>query len=326
MRDGELDDPRTLVGVGERAQHRVADPALGPVVLDRDQATAGGGGGRRQRFDVDRLDRVEIDHAGGDPVGGERVGRLDRLVQRHAGADQRDLIVVAGAHHLGAADVELLVGAVDRVGPRPARAQVGDPVVIGHRLDQLDGLVGIGRIQDDRLAERAELGEILQRHLRRAVLADRDAGVRAVDAQLRLRDDPHPNEVVRPRQERRERRRERGPAADLEADGTGHQHLLGDVDLEVALRGLLGHLLQVGGVADLAVERDHVAATLHDSREPLPERQPGRDLVAADLVGRAAAPTGRNRTVRGAGRLGLGDVDMDRTDVRRAPRSPSAGP
>src|SRR3712207_8105258 len=54
---------------------------------------------------------------------------------------------------------------------------------------------------------------LFRSHLRRAVLADRDARVRTGQAQVRAADRRHADEVVRPREERRERRGERLPAA-----------------------------------------------------------------------------------------------------------------
>ena len=44
---------------------------------------------------VDRLDRVEVDHPGGDPLAGELVGGGQAFVQGDAGADQGDRVVVA---------------------------------------------------------------------------------------------------------------------------------------------------------------------------------------------------------------------------------------
>ena len=83
---------------------------------------------------------------------------------------------------------------------------------------------------------RPQRRDVLEAHLRRPVLADRDAAVRADQADVGTADRRHPDEVVRARQERRERGRERHPAAHLKADGGRDQLLLGDVHLEVPLR------------------------------------------------------------------------------------------
>ncbi len=47
--------------------------------------------------------------------------------------------------------------------------------MVGHRGDQLGGLVGVTGVEDHAAAtERAELGQVLERHLGGAVLADRE--------------------------------------------------------------------------------------------------------------------------------------------------------
>ena len=56
---------------------------------------------------------------------------------------------------------------------------------------------------------RPDRGDVLERHLRRAVLADRDARVRAGERERRAADRGHADEVVGAREERGERRRER---------------------------------------------------------------------------------------------------------------------
>ena len=89
----ELDDARPLLDVCERVEHGVAEPSLGPVVLDRDDRRRD----RAQRLGVDRLDGVEVDHARLDPVARQRLRRLQRLVERDPGADQRDVVAVAAA-------------------------------------------------------------------------------------------------------------------------------------------------------------------------------------------------------------------------------------
>ena len=78
---------------GQRRQHRLADAALGPVVLDGDDR-AGLLGGLDQRPGVDRLDRVEVDDPGRDAAAGELLGGGQRFVQGDAGADERDVVAV----------------------------------------------------------------------------------------------------------------------------------------------------------------------------------------------------------------------------------------
>ena len=114
------------------------------MVLDRDDRTRE----RAQRLDVERLDRVEIDHPRLDPVLRERVGRLERLVHGDPRPDDRDVVTLADRPR--AADLELLVRSVDdrRVGTQ--RAEVDDPLGVGHPLDELRGLVRVARMQHGR--------------------------------------------------------------------------------------------------------------------------------------------------------------------------------
>jgi len=56
---------------------------------------------------------------------------------------------------------------------------------------KLHGGIGgdaVGGIEDEGLGDGAEHGQVLQRHLRGPVLADRDAGVRAAELHVRARD------------------------------------------------------------------------------------------------------------------------------------------
>ena len=82
----------------------------------------------------------------------------------------------------------------------------------------------------------AELGEVLERHLRGPVLPDRDAGVRAAELDVRAADRRHADEVVGAAEEGGERRGEGLPAQHLHPDRGRDQLLLGDVHLEEALR------------------------------------------------------------------------------------------
>ena len=70
------------------------------------------------------------------------------------------------------------------------------PSVVGHQPDELGGLVGVGRVEDGAAVDGAQPGEVLERHLRGAVLADRDAGVGADQADVGAADRRHADEVV----------------------------------------------------------------------------------------------------------------------------------
>ena len=81
-------------------------PPLGVVVLGDDQPAAGRRGRLSQGGLADRLDRVQVDDPGGDPVGGQFIGGAQALVHGDARPDQGDLIALAGSQHLGPADRE----------------------------------------------------------------------------------------------------------------------------------------------------------------------------------------------------------------------------
>ena len=159
LADGERDDARPLVALGERGENRLADPAFGEVVLDRDDRA----GHRAERLLVDRLDRVQVDHARLDAVLRKCVRGLERFRHRHARGDDRDVIAVS--NRARAADLELLVRPVDHGHVRPQRADVRDPLDVGHLCDELRGLVRVARMQHGRAVDGAECSDVLERHL-----------------------------------------------------------------------------------------------------------------------------------------------------------------
>ena len=151
--------------------------------------------------------------------------------------------------------------------------------------------------------------EVLEAHLRRPVLADRDAGVRAREPEVRAADRRHPDEVVRPREEGGERRSERDLAEHLHADGHADHVLLGDVALDEPFGSLRLEVLGVGGVRDLGVDHDDVRAG-GERGERLTERLAGGDRLG--VLGEpdgAAVHRGRHRGLRLADR----DPDVTRT-------------
>src|SRR6185437_16929033 len=100
----QVHDTGRVTGVVERFEHRAADTAGRIVVFDDDESVTGRGRGRDQRLGVDRLHRVEVHHAGGDPVATELVRCGQAVVQGDTGADQRHLVVRAGPDHLRTAN------------------------------------------------------------------------------------------------------------------------------------------------------------------------------------------------------------------------------
>jgi hypothetical protein len=65
--DREPDYSRMQVRIGERAEDGFAETTFGPMIFDRHDPTGLASYGCK-RVRIDRLDRVEVDDAGGDPV------------------------------------------------------------------------------------------------------------------------------------------------------------------------------------------------------------------------------------------------------------------
>ena len=220
-----------------------------------------------------------------------------------------------------AADAHVLVRRGAHRGLAAQRADERDAVAVGQRGHELRRLVGVARVQDGRAVDRAQRGDVLQRHLRRAVLADRDAGVRAARARA-SRCEIAP---MRTKSYARERN-----AANVDTNGVQprtcmpdrgrHELLLGDEHLEVAVRVRLAEVLGVRRVRDLAVERDDVAADVGQRGDRLAVGLAGRDLVA-ELVGRQRRRPDVSNTCGVAG-LGLAPRRRSGRARRRAPRSP----
>ena len=113
---------------------------------------------------------------GANARGRELLGGLD--AQRHlaAGADQHHLRVVGATDDAGTRLDGRSVGA-HRDG-LAAEHQRGRAVVGDGRLPRGDGLVGVGRADDLQLRDGPQRGELLDRLVCRAVLADADGVVR----------------------------------------------------------------------------------------------------------------------------------------------------
>ena len=210
----------------------------------------------------------------------ELLVRLERLEHRDAGADHRRHVAARFAQHVEAADVERVVGPVDHRRLRPRGAHVRRSAVIGHALDQAIGADGVAGIEHRDVRLRAHHREILERHLRRAILANRDAGVTAGHLDVAVADRGHPDEVAGASQERGKGRGERNGAARRKSHRGADHHLLGDEGLEEALRILLLELLAECRVLDVRIERHDAIVVGAEPGDRGAERFARRDLVA----------------------------------------------
>ena len=311
LADRELDDVGALVALGQRLEDRVAEAALGRVVLDGDDRAAVARGGA-DGLGVDRLDRVGVEHPRVDAALGEPLGGLDRLVERDAAGDDRDVVALVRRSRCRRSRTSSSGAVRTGVLPRSVRMNEMPSRSASAATSLAVWLASLGCRTVEPWIARSEA-------MSSSAICDGPSSpidtpaCEPLSTQLRARDRAHADEVVGAREERGERGHERRPAAHLHADRRRHELLLGDEHLEVAVRVRLAEVLGVRRVRDLAVERDDVAADVRQRRDRLAVGLAGRDLVA-ELVGRQLA----------AGRLE--DVRLARPPARRRRRSASRSP
>ena len=232
--------------------------------------------------------------------------RPQRFEQRDAGGDDRRGVVRRLAQHLRPADRELVVRRVDDRGLRTGRPDVDHAVATRRRLDQTRGADGVARVEDGAAGHRAHHRQVLERHLGRAVLADRHAGVRSGELDVQRPDAGHPHEVGGPGQKRGERRRERDGAAAGQPHRRADHRLLGDVGLDEPAGMRVLERLAERGVADVRVERHDPRVRGAERGQRIAVRGPRRH-PAPRLVGRRRREprrAGGSRRRRRAGRRG----------------------
>ncbi len=185
--DGQVANTGRVAGVAQGFEHGASHSTFRVVVFDDDEAVCGSGRGGQEGAGVNGLHGVQVNDAGSDPITGQLVSGGETVVQGHARAYQCDLVLGARPHHLGAADGEDLVRWVqDRVGPRGTH--VDDARTVGHLLDQERRTGGIARVYDSRTVDRSHHGQVLARHLRRAVGSDLHSCMRPTQADVGSRD------------------------------------------------------------------------------------------------------------------------------------------
>ena len=139
---------------------------------------------------VKGLDGVHIDNAGGNTVVLQRLSSLHRLRHHDAGRDYRDVLAVAENSAL--AELEAVAGDLvgDDLGRGSCKAQIRRAVIVDERFDRKAHLMAVTGAAHQHAGQRAHEREVLDALMGRAVLADRNAAVRADygAVEVRIRD------------------------------------------------------------------------------------------------------------------------------------------
>ena len=192
----------------------------------------------QHQIDVERLHEARVGDGGGKAVGGEFVGGLFAFGHTRAEREQGDLAALADdaalADFEGNADLGHLDAAAfaARIAHR-ARTVVDRDLRRDH-VHQF-GLVGGGH--DDEVRQAAEIGVVERAGMGRAVGADQAGAVDREANRQALDRDVMDHLVVAALQEGRVDRAERLVAFGGETGGERHRMLLGDADVEGAVRG-----------------------------------------------------------------------------------------
>ena len=193
----------------------------------------------------------------------------------------------------------------------PARiAQRDRAIVVGERrADHVhEHRLVAGRHHDD-VRQAAEVGDVEGAVVGRTVVADEPGAVHREDDVQLLQADVVDDLVVGALEEGRVDRADRLRALERQARREQNRVLLGDADVVVLLRDLLGELLEPGPPGHRGGDPDHalVALGLGDERVGEDARVLGRGrAAAASRASRARSSRGRRTPSRGSGFFGAG--------------------
>ena len=176
--------------------------------------------------------------------------------------------------------------------------------VFHHRLQ-----LGLGARRHERdVRQRAQIGDVVEAHVRRAVVAHETGPVHAEHDREVLHHDVVDDLVVRALQERRVDRADRAQSARRQPGGEAHGVRLGDADVEVALGKAFTELGEAGTVG-------HRGGDADDPRIPFGERDHG---VAEDVLElRTGARAALLRAVARLERVGADAVERARVALGR---------
>ena len=258
------------------------------MLLD-DQDAPRLGDGRHDRLFVDRLDRVHVEDAHADVVlVFEQLGGLGGVVDGDAAGDDGDIGALVDHHRLAdleAVVVVLVVGGLEA----PAQTDVHGAGALHRGAHGVGRLPAVGRNDHAHVGERALDGDVLGAVVRGAGLTEADAAVRGDDLDVEvlvadvgayLLEGAHAGE-------RRHRAHERQQAALGHAGGDAEEVLLGDADVEHALRELVLEDADLGAARQIGRQRHDARVGLGQVAEDAPV-----DLGLRQRVGVVDVPGG----------------------------------
>jgi len=180
---GRRRGPEPVNSDPQAVEARVALPAIGRAGLDRHpQYLAVRDVGQDVVaisfiLGVEALGARHRHHVGADPLAFEPLGDGERDLDFRAGRDEDDLARRSRAlQRVGAPCAQILLGSLGSHGLEvlPCKRQHARPVVGQRRRPALGGLHRIGRAEDFQLGHRPQALEMLDRLVRRPVLAEPD--------------------------------------------------------------------------------------------------------------------------------------------------------
>ena len=166
---------------GRRAEALDGDRVVRPPVPAEGHAGLDGQGGHLGREDLvlhvvglllEQLPAGERRHLGVDALGREQLGGGDRDVHLAAGGHQHEVGVFGGAQHVRAAGQAHPRGALEHRQVLPREDERGGPVVLDGEAPRLGRLVGVGGPDHPEPGDGAQRGDVLDRLVGGAVLAD----------------------------------------------------------------------------------------------------------------------------------------------------------
>ena len=193
---------------------------------------------RGQRHFVVRLEEAAVHHGDMHPVLRQEVGGCQRLIHHRADREDRDVLALAddvpGAVRdaLDLADVRWLVGrGVAWIADGPWTA-----LVLHGRPQQREHLTRVLRRRDGEVRDRQQVRDVVQAHVRLAILPHEARAIHAQDDGERLQGDVVHEAVVRALEERGVDGDHWPQSARRQTRGEGHRVRFGDADVEEASR------------------------------------------------------------------------------------------